>query len=58
MTNVEVMQQQARQLLEDGRLSGRSRDFVSTIIRYKKNRLRGLSPKQYHWLRDIIRNTE
>ena len=58
MTNVEIMQQEASQLLEADKLDGRSKEFISEIIKYDKKRLKKLSSKQYHWLRDIVRYTE
>lgn len=58
MTNVEIMQEQARKLLDDGKLRGRSVEFVSIIIKYNKKKLKGLSSKQYQWLRDIIESNE
>lgn len=53
MTNVEIMVEQATKLLDEGKLRGRSVEFVSTIIGYNKKKLKGLSSKQYRWLRDI-----
>ena len=58
MTNNEIMQEQARKLLNEGKLRGRSVEFVSTIIKYNKKKLKGLSKKQYDWLRDIIESNE
>jgi len=58
MTNVEIMRQEAKQLLEDDRLYGKSKEFVSTIIKYDKKRLQKLSSKQYIWLRNIVRYTK
>ena len=54
MTNVEIMQQRAKKMLEEGKIRGRSVDFISTIIDYNKKQLKGLSSKQYKWLRDIV----
>lgn len=58
MTNVEIMREQARELLDEGKLRGRSVEFVSTSIRYNKKKLKGLSSKQYQWLKDIIETNE
>lgn len=58
MTNVEIMQQQAKKLLEEGKIRRRSVDFISTIIDYNKKQLKGLSSKQYKWLRDIVESNE
>jgi hypothetical protein len=58
MTNVEIMQQQAKKLLDEGKLRGRNVEFVSSIIKYNKKKLKGLSSKQYQWLRDIIESNE
>lgn len=58
MTNVEIMREQARELLDEGKLRGRSVEFVSTIIRYNKKKLNDLSSKQYQWLRDIVESNE
>jgi len=58
MTNVEILTEHARTLLDDGKLRGRSVEFVSTIIKYNKKKLKGLSKKQYDWLRDIVESNE
>lgn len=52
------MREQARELLDEGKLRGRSVEFVSSILRYNKKKLKGLSSKQYQWLRDIIESNE
>lgn len=58
MTNIEIMLEQATKLLDEGKLRGRSVEFVSTLIRYNKKKLKGLSSKQYQWLRDITEGYE
>ena len=54
MTNVEIMRRQAKKLLAEGKLTGKSVDFVSTIMKYNKKKLKCLSSKQYQWLKDIV----
>ncbi len=54
---MEIMKEEAKQLLKNGRLNGRSKDFVCSILKYDKKRLSGLSDKQYRWLRNIVEYT-
>ena len=55
MTDVEIMRQDAKRLLENGKLTGRNMLFVSQIMKYNKKRLSHLTLKQFRWLKDIVR---
>jgi hypothetical protein len=54
MTDVEIMRQEAKRLLENGKLTGRNILFVSQIMKYNKKRLSHLTSKQFRWLKDIV----
>lgn len=56
MTNNEILQKEAKKLLENGKLSGSGYDFVKQISKYTKKKLNTLTIKQYNWLRDIVDN--
>lgn len=56
MTNNEILKKEAKKLLDDGKLSGNSYDFVKQISKFTKKKLNSLTTKQYNWLRDIVNN--
>jgi len=54
MTNIEILQKEAKKLLENGKLKGSNAIFVKQISKYTKKKLKTLSTKQYNWLMDIV----
>jgi hypothetical protein len=54
MTNAESLLKSAVAILDQGQLSGESKDFVERIRHYDKKRLKKLSSAQYEWLRNIV----
>ena len=57
MTEIEILKKEVKQLLEDGKLFGRNKEFAHTILKYNKTKLNELSSRQCRWLRDIVNNT-
>jgi hypothetical protein len=55
MTNAESYLQTAIEALENGNLDSKSAEFVKSIKDYSKKQLKGLSSKQFDWLRNIAR---